>query len=131
MAHLPYVPMDLELDFTVADHFGQGTFFEFGALPILRWKWFPWNNYLYTTFRMGPLGASYTTGISRLEAADTAGDHTARYLNLYIAEWTAALDQRSPWETFVRIHHRSGIYGLINGVHGGSNYVTGGLRLHF
>ena len=129
--HFPYVPIDLEFDVTVADHFGQEQFFEFGALPMFRWKWFPWNNFVYTTLRMGPFGASYTTVISALEASETAGLHTARYLNLYIAEWTFAPGEPSRWEAFVRVHHRSGIYGHINGVSGGSNYVNLGYRFHF
>jgi len=31
----------------------------------------------------------------------------------------------------IRWHHRSGVYGLFNGIHGGSNVVTGGIRLRF
>ncbi|MGE0702268.1 MAG: hypothetical protein AB7O57_24435 [Hyphomicrobiaceae bacterium] len=131
MAHLPYVPVDLEWDFTVAAHYGSGQFYELGALPMFRWTWFPWNNLIDTSLRIGPFGASYTTEISKLEAADTKGLHTSRYLNLYMLEWTFAPPERSGWEAFVRIHHRSGIFGLVNDVSGGSNYVSTGLRFGF
>ena len=131
IAHLPYVPFDLELDLSVADQFGRENTIAFGAIPEFRWKWFPWNNYLYTNVRLGPLGASYTTGLSAEEASDTAGNHTSRFLNLDVFEWTFAPTEQSKWEAFIRNQHRSGIFGLINGVNGGSNYVNLGLRSRF
>jgi hypothetical protein len=131
IAHLPYVPLDLELDLSVADLFGRGNVGEIGAIPEFRWKWFPWNNWIYTNVRLGPLGASYTTGLSVEEASDTIGNHTSRFLNLDVFEWTFAPSDRSNWEAFIRNQHRSGIFGHINGVNGGSNYVNLGLRVHF
>jgi len=102
-----------------------------GALPELRWKWFPWNDFIYTNARIGPLGVSYTTGLSRLEASDCANEHTSKFLNLDVAEWTFAPSAESSWEVFLRNQHRSGIFGLINGVNGGSNYVNAGFRMSF
>ena len=131
LAHLPHVPLDVELDINVSYHFGEGSFFEFATAPMFRWKWFPWNNLVYTTYRTGPFGASYTTGLSSLEETDTAGGHTTRFLNLYLAEWTFSKDKQAPWEVFLRVHHRSGIYGRIDDVHGGSNYPSVGWRSHF
>lgn len=131
IAHLPLLPVDLELDLSVGDLFGKGNIFEFGALPELRWKWFPWNQFLYTNMRWGPTGVSYTTGLSAVEASDTTHDRTSRFLNLDVFEFTFAPNDHSRWEAFVRNQHRSGIYGLINGVNGGSNYVNIGMRAHF
>ena len=131
VAHLPWFPWDFELDFSVGDLLGQGTDLEFGALPQLRWKWFPWNNFLYTTCRWGPTGISYTTGRSPVEASDTTHDRTSRFLNLDVFEWTFSPGEQSRWEAFIRNQHRSGVYGLINGVSGGSNWVNIGVRVHF
>jgi hypothetical protein len=131
IAHLPHLPVDLELDLSVADLFGRGNELEFGAIPEFRWKWFPWNNVVYTNVRVGPLGLSYTTGLSVEESSDTTGNHTSRFLNLDVYEWTFAPSEQSKWEGFIRNQHRSGIFGLINGVRGGSNYVNLGLRVRF
>lgn len=132
IAHLPLLPVDLELDLSAGDLLGQGGGdFEFGALPQLRWKWFPWNKFLYTNCRWGPTGISYTTGLSPVEASDTTHDRTSRFLNLDVFEWTFSSGESAKWEVFIRNQHRSGIYGLINGVSGGSNYVNVGMRMHF
>jgi hypothetical protein len=45
-----------------------------------------------------------------------------------LEELTFAPSKESPWEAFFRIHHRFGVFGLINGVDGGSNSVTVGWR---
>ncbi|MGA2778917.1 MAG: hypothetical protein ABSF94_15280 [Steroidobacteraceae bacterium] len=131
IAHLPLLPVDFELDLSVGDLVGKGNNLELGALPELRWKWFPWNKFLYTNMRWGPTGVSYTTGLSAVEASDTTHDRTSRFLNLDVFEWTFAPNDHSRWEAFIRNQHRSGIYGLINGVSGGSNYVNVGMRAHF
>lgn len=127
----PYVPAGLDLDVVAAAHFGGQQYGEFVVVPELRWKWFPWNNYLYTNFRIGPLGASYDTSISRLEASETKGGRTSQFLNALAEEVTFAPSASSKWEVFVRIQHRSGMYGRIDGVDGGTNYVTAGWRTGF
>jgi hypothetical protein len=124
----PYVPAGLDLDLIAAAHFGGQQYGEFVVVPGLRWKWFPWNNYVYTNFRIGPIGASYDTSISRLEASESKGGRTSQFLSALEEEVTFAPSANSAWEVFVRIHHRSGMYGRIDGVDGGTNYVTAGWR---
>jgi hypothetical protein len=133
IAHLPWFPVDFELDLSVGDLIqrGQPANWEFGASPELRWKWFPWNSFLYTNCRWGPTGISYTTGLSPVEASQTTHDRTSRFLNLDVFEWTFSPGEQSRWEAFIRNQHRSGVYGLINGVSGGSNYVNIGARVRF
>jgi hypothetical protein len=128
IAHVPYLPIDIELDMSAAEHFNHQSFGELAALPTLRWTWFPWNRYIYTTTRLGVLGASWTTAKSTDEALETKGLKTSNFLNYVVREWTFAPSEDSTWEAFVRVHHRSGIWGLINGVDGGTNYVTIGFR---
>ncbi len=124
----PYLPISIELDGMIGAHVGQQGFAEFGMLPMFRWRWFPWNDWVYTTYRMGVIGANYTTAISRLEQGDTWHHRTTRFLNFYVSEFTFSSSENSMWEAFARIHHRSGAYGRVNGVHGGSNYVAIGAR---
>lgn len=124
----PRLPLALELDVTLAGHSGPRNFGEIAMAPALRWSWFPWSRYVHTTFRTAIVGLSYTTRESPLEAIDTQKGRTRRLLNHALMEWTFAPSQESPWEAFVRLHHRSGIYGRLGGVRGGSNYVTVGVR---
>jgi hypothetical protein len=35
------------------------------------------------------------------------------------------------WSVFLRVHHRSGVHGLFNGVSGGSNFLALGVRYGF
>ncbi len=122
------VPVDIEIEAGVAQRFGRSHATEFYLAPILRWKAFPWNDYVYTTFRLGLVGASYTTSVSAWERSNATNGKGSRYLNYLLLEGTFAPSATSPVEAFVRLHHRSGIYGLIGGVRGGSNYVGVGLR---
>jgi hypothetical protein len=128
IARLPHLPVDIELDLVAAQHFSHQSFGEFAAIPTVRWSWFPWNRYVYTTTRTGVLGPSWTTSKSTDEAMESVGHKTSNYLNFLVREWTFAPAEDSTWEAFLRIHHRSGIWGLINGVNGGTNYVTLGVR---
>jgi len=125
------VPIDLELEGGVAQRFGSYHQTEFDLIPVMRWKYFPWNKYLYTNFRAGLIGASYATGVSSWEAQNARnGGVGSNYLNFLRLEFTFAPSVDSPYEFFVGLHHRSGIFGLINGSHGGSNYWETGMRFN-
>lgn len=134
-ANLTYVihefsalPLSVELDAVVAKRFGPDDEWDFGVVPMFRWKSFPWNDYLYTNLRAGPFGASYTTGISNFERFNSGNRKGSQFLNFLVPELTFSSGPDANWEAFIRVHHRSGIYGLINGVYGGSNYVSLGYR---
>jgi len=125
------IPLDLEIEGGVAKRFGNaytGNQWEFDLIPMARWKYFPWNDYLYTNFRLGLIGASYVTGVSGFERDFDSSRHGNEFLNLLIPEVTFAPSKDAPFEVFVRVHHRSGMFGAINGVHGGSNYISTGMR---
>jgi hypothetical protein len=150
---VPNVPLVIELEMDVVQHFGSGSvqqfnydvgfkhngplyyasqsFQEFDIGPAFRWKWFPWNDYLYTNLRLIPFGFSYNNALSQWEALQTELGQTAHVLNFLVAELTFAPSPASKWEAFVRVHHRSGINGLVNGVTGGANYVSTGARVSF
>jgi hypothetical protein len=128
-----HAPIDLELEGGVAQRIGQPGYnqTEFDLIPMLRWKYFPWNQFIYTNFRAGLIGASYATGVSPWEAANAQnGGKGSNYLNFLRLEIDLAPSDHSPFEVFVGLHHRSGIFGLINGSHGGSNYWMTGIRFN-
>jgi hypothetical protein len=122
------LPLDLEIEGGVAQRFGQDHQTEVDLIPMARWKWFPWNRFVYTNLRVGLLGASYATGVSPRELASSGNDKGSRFLNFLVPELTFSGGPDSPVEVFIRVHHRSGIFGLINGDIGGSNYPSIGLR---
>ncbi len=125
------IPIELELEGDVAKRFGNdytGRQWEFDLIPMARWTYLPWNNYIYTNFRLGLLGASYVTGVSQFEKNFDSSHHGNRFLNFLVPELTFSPSKDAPFEVFVGVHHRSGIFGLIDGVHGGSNYIYTGMR---
>lgn len=111
---------------------------EFNLLLILRWHKFPWDKYLDTSFAVGE-GFSYATIVPAYEkdphgvlhGSDHARWEAAQFLNYLMLEFDFTRPEISPWSVFLRIHHRSGIYGTINDVEGGSNFICGGCRYRF
>jgi hypothetical protein len=83
-------------------------------------------------FRLGlSLGLSYIHGEPIFEDGTKDNpDKKYRLLN-YNAYEISFLDQEEINSFYFRIHHRSGVYGLIAPQHVGSNFITVGLRRNF
>lgn len=114
---------------------GYHTHEEYNALLILRWLKFPWNRYLVTSFAFGD-GLSYATKEPPIEMDQHNKNHgieneTSQLLNYMLFELAFALPQYQKFNVIFRIHHRSGIFGLFNGVSGGSNFVGAGMKYNF
>ena len=95
----------------------------------LRFDGFPWNNRIRTTVGIST-GLDY---LSNLPDAETSPDgepeeHTSHVLHYLSPEITFALPKHPNQELVIRLHHRSGLFGAIGGVSGGSNVVTVGFR---
>ncbi len=120
----------LSLDVTgqVVQHFGDQDHTEFTAALALRWNDFPWNKLLNTTIAVGE-GLSFATKIPALE--EERRDNTSQLLNFLLFEITFALPQHPNWLLVGRINHRSGVFGLFNGVVEGSNNYAIGIRHKF
>ena len=122
------LPIDLEVQGEVAKRFGMDHQSEVDLISVVRWKKFPWNDKLYTNFRFGFLGGSYVSSISPWEKQDSDNNTGSKFLQLLIAEFTFSPSENAGYEGFIGLHHRSGIFGLISGVTGGSNYFMVGMR---
>lgn len=118
----------LEGEGQVAKHWGEQDHFEFNALLGLRWLPFPWDRYLDTSFAVGA-GLSYATDEPEIEIEKN--DRTARLLGYLMFELGVVVPQQPQWTLLARVHHRSGAFGLFDGVSGGSNVVGVGLRYSF
>ncbi len=114
---------------------GYNTHEEYNAVLILRWLKFPWNRYLLTSFAFGD-GLSYATKEPPVEVNQHSINHgddynSSKFLNYMMFELTFALPQLPEWNAILRVHHRSGMFGLINGVSGGSNFLGAGIKYDF
>ncbi len=116
-----------EIEAQIVKHFKIQNHFEFNALLIYRWLKFPWDHILDTSLAIGD-GLSYASQKPILELEK---QKTSRLLNYLMVEITFNYPSYSQLEIFTRIHHRSGIYKLINDVSGGSNFLAFGLRYRF
>lgn len=108
-------------------HFGRQVYHEFGLSLHARWHEFPWRDRLATTVAIG-IGPSYTSRIPRIESDK---GHESRVLNQFTIEVTGALPDRPEYALTLRMQHRSGMFGLIDGIRGGSDFATLGLTRRF
>jgi len=120
-----------ELEGQVVKHFEGQDNWEVNGLIVARWEAFPWSETVPTTFAIGE-GFSYALSVPELEDEILAPEGgTSQYLNYLMLELTMGLLPWEGWSVVTRIHHRSGIFGLIGDVEEGSNFMTIGLRYQF
>ena len=108
---------------------------EMNALLVLRWLKFPLERWIDINFAAGE-GISYDTKVPPKEVDPHSVNHgyvydTSKWLNYLMFELTFALPRYPAWSCFYRVHHRSGDFGLINGVANGSNFLGVGIRYDF
>jgi hypothetical protein len=119
-----------ELEGQLGQHTGKQQHQEINGVAVLRWLIFPWDDFIDTSFGFGN-GLSYAAVDPPIEAEEAGAQKTAQSLYYMMAEWSFGLPQKPLWQMFLRIHHRSGIYGRIAGDDAVSNFVGLGLRRFF
>lgn len=102
------------------------------AAAFVRFDGFPWKHLLYTSVGAS-IGVNY---VSKLPASElptlTQPDRpTSKLLHYFAPEIAFALPDRREHEVFARLHHRSGVWGLFDGVHGASDALVFGYRYRF
>jgi len=123
--------LDFELETQAVQHFGGQNHFEFNPIAlVLRWKCFPWNRTLPTTFALGD-GISIATKTPKIEINPKKKASGAKVLNYVMGEVTFSLPEHPNWALVARYHHRSGAFGLFNGVHDASTVFAAGLKYWF
>jgi hypothetical protein len=95
-----------------------------------RWTRFPWNNILSTTIAFSD-GPSMASEIDREERIRSQNGRGSDLLNFASPEITFALPDHPEDELVLRYQHRSGIFGLINGVDEASSFACIGYRRLF
>jgi hypothetical protein len=119
--------LSFEVEAMYAYHFNRQEYHEVSATVYARWHLFPWNSWLTTTLAFG-VGPRYVTDYPKME---TEKGFYSRVLNQANVEITAALPEYPEHQLVLRLQHRSGIFGLIDGVRDGSDFVTLGYKHYF
>lgn len=119
-----------EVEVQAGKHLRSQHHSEFNLLALYRWQRFPWQHRLKTTVAIGD-GLSYATAIPPLEASSTTNVGATRLLNYILVETTFAPPSVTDWSLVVRVHHRSGVYGLFDDVEGGSNVLAAGIKFRY
>jgi hypothetical protein len=73
-------------------------------------------------------GLSLTSKEPQYEEEITLNGNTSNLLYYLMLDIAFDLPYTEKWQAVLRLHHRSGVYGLIDNVDGGSNYLGFGLR---
>ncbi len=115
-------------NFTQRQGWNQHTIYEFDPYIIFRWANWPWNHYLDTSFAFAE-GISYDSSVASIEKRDN--ENTRRLMNYLMFEVTFAAPSHPQLQFLIRIHHRSGAYGLYHAGNNGSNDLGGGIRYLF
>lgn len=118
--------LGFEIEGQVVRHFGDQDHWEFNLPIIARWKAFPWDEVVDTSIAFG-IGPSYASKKPKVEI-DNDGD--SRRVLVY---WMIEIEVGPPdkaWRAILRLHHRSGAFGLVAD-EGGSNAIVIGLRRRF
>ena len=122
--------IDLELEGQVVKHFEGQEHWEFNGLGAIRWLPFPWDKYIDTSFAAGA-GLSYAAETPKVEEERRGDGQTAQLLTYLMLELELAMPGSRHWSFVSRIHHRSGAFGLFNGVTGASNAWGFGIKYQF
>ena len=122
--------LDIEPQIGIGKRFGDMQAVEFWGAVAFRWTAFPWNDYIKTTIAISE-GVSLATQVDTVERAANANHAGSVFLNYFSPEITFSLPNFQKYELVFCIHHRSGLYGLIDNVNAGSQFGTIGFRVHF
>ena len=122
--------VDVEPEVGIGKRFGKQGETEIWGAFFFRWRGFPWDDKLLTTVAVST-GMNFVTHVSDVEqkrARDGEGD---RWMHFFAPEVTLALPSHPDVELLFRLHHRSGVFGLVSDAWGGAQYAPIGLRWRF
>lgn len=120
----------IEAEGGVSVRFGDEELGEAWAALYLRYDGLPWNDTVYTTIAANT-GVSVLTNLSDFEAWRDRNGRSSVLLHYLGPEFTFADPENKDLELVLRLHHRSGVFGLFDGVVSGSTFVSAGFRVRF
>jgi hypothetical protein len=96
----------------------------------VRYDGFFWNDTVYTTLAVNT-GVSLLTDFSDFERGRDSKRKNAKLLHYMGPEITFSPPNNHNVEFLFRYHHRSGVFGLFDGVVSGSTFLATGIRYRF
>ena len=122
--------VDVALNVTYQDD-PAGNILVVSPYIMARWSNFPWSKTIRTTFGLGG-GLSWASDIPSIEINSkiSNGDYS-KLLNYIAVEATFALPKHPDWQLVYRLHHRSGVFGLLGADNAGNTAVQLGIRHYF
>ena len=122
--------LTIEVEGGASVRFGDESLGEVWTALYLRYDGLPWNDTVYTTIGANT-GVSLLTEISDFEEWRDSKGKSSEFLHYLGPEITFADPQNKDTELVLRYHHRSGVFGLFDGVVSGSTFLSAGIRVRF
>lgn len=123
-----YESLYIDVEGQAGFHTGEQEHNEYVGVFLARWESFPWDHELDTSFSVGE-GLSWASEVPEREARGAEG--SAKLLNYVVFDVSVSPWRKKRWEGFLRVHHRSGVFGLFSDVYGASNFIGLGVRRRF
>jgi len=118
----------IEAEGGIAGRFGDESLGEGWVGLYLRYDGLPWNDIVYTTFASN-IGLSILTEVSEFELSREG--KATELLHYFSPELTFADPENKNLELVLRVHHRSGIFGVFDGISTGSTFISTGIRMRY
>jgi hypothetical protein len=122
--------LTVETEAGASFRFGDESLGEAWAALYFRYDDLPWNDTVYTTIAVNT-GVSLLTEISEFEEGRDDKGKSSVFLHYLGPEITFADPENKNLELVFRLHHRSGVFGLFDGVESGSTFISAGIRMRF
>jgi hypothetical protein len=113
-----------------AFRFGNEDLGELWTGLYVRYDGFFWNETVYTTLAVNT-GLSLLSENSDFESGRDSRGKSGRLLHYMGPEISIADPKNKNLELIFRYHHRSGVFGLFDGVVSGSTFLSSGVRVRF
>lgn len=123
---------DLEAEGSLVKHYHLQDHLESNLALVLRTREFVPFSWLGWTFAAG-FGGSYAFEQPNFEKGPDGirGEDTEQFQSHMLLEWDLFQPRFSRLHFIARVHHRSGIYGVISPQKTGSNFLAAGIRIDF
>lgn len=122
--------LTVEAEAGTSVRFGDEYLGEAWTALYLRYDGLPWNETVYTTIGVNT-GVSLLTNLSDFERWRDEKGRSSVFLHYLGPEFTFADPENKDLEFVLRLHHRSGVFGLFDGVVSGSTFLSAGIRVRF
>lgn len=122
--------VSMEPEIGIGQRYGRQDETEVWAALFFRYHGFPWDKYLVTTVAAST-GLNWASDVSEVEQARARDGQGSQLMHFFAPEITLAYPSVPNVQLVLRMHHRSGVFGLVSDAWGGAQYGSVGLRIWF